>query len=81
MKYGRLSNHLLQGAQKHGRWRDLVLINSYRKQCLPVITWNKNHLSKQVVIITYTVEKNIFAVAVLKVWESPFLSERVKKDL
>ena len=29
-------------------------IKFYKKQCLPVITWNKKHLLKQVVAITYT---------------------------
>ena len=31
--------------------------------CLPVDTWNKKKLSKQVVPITYTLEKMFFAVA------------------
>ena len=34
-----------------------------QKQCFPVIIWNKNHLSKEVVTITYTLEKKFFAVA------------------
>ena len=32
-------------------------------QCLPVSTWNKKYLWKQIVIITYTLEKKLFAVA------------------
>ena len=42
-----------------------------KKHCLPVVTWNKNDLSKQVVPITYTLEKRFYAVAILlKVFES-----------
>ena len=41
----------------------MVSINFYGKQCLPVITWNKNHLSKQLVTITHTLEIKLFAVA------------------
>ena len=33
-----------------------------RNFCLPVITWNQKYLSKQVVPITYTLEKLFFAV-------------------
>ena len=29
-----------------------VKTNFYKKQCLPVIAWNKRHLSKQVVTVT-----------------------------
>ena len=46
-------------------------MNFYYKQCLPVITWNKKHLwkqvvtkkkkKKQVVTVTYTLEKIFFA--------------------
>ena len=38
-----------------------VIINVYKKQCLAVITWKKNHSSKQAVSITYTLEKKVFA--------------------
>ena len=38
-----------------------VTIKFYKKHCLPVITWNKNNLLKQVVPITYTLEKMFFA--------------------
>ena len=37
-----------------------VIINFYEKLCLPVITWKKRYLSKQVVPITYTLEKIFF---------------------
>ena len=40
-----------------------LMINFYKKLCLPVITWNKKHLSKEVVPITYKLEKKFFAVA------------------
>ena len=53
--------------QEHGGWRDLrVLINFYKIQCLPVTTWNTKHLSKQVVKITYTMEKTFSAVDTFK---------------
>ena len=56
-----------------------VTIDFYQKDCLPVVTWNKNNLSKQIVPITYTLEKRFFAVAILlKVCESS-LSDRVKE--
>ena len=40
-----------------------IVRNFYRKLCLSVITWNKKHLLKQVVPITFTLGKTIFAVA------------------
>ena len=55
-----------------------VTINFYRKQNLPVITQNNKHLSKQVVAITYTLEKRSLTAAILlKVCES-FLSRQSK---
>ena len=36
---------------------------NFEKKCLPVIIWNKKHLSKQFVSITCSVEKGFFAVA------------------
>ena len=42
-----------------------VMINFYKKHCLTVVAWNKNNLSKQVVPVTYTLEKRFFAVAIL----------------
>ena len=42
-----------------------IMINGYKKYCLPVVTWNKNNLSKQVVTIAYPLEKRFFAVAIL----------------
>ena len=65
-----------------------ITINFYKKHCLPVVTWNKNlskfikaSLSKQVVTITYPLEKRFFAVAILYFWRfsSRFFSDRVKK--
>ena len=46
--------------------KNLTVINVYEKLCLPVITWNKKHLSKQVLPIRYALEKTIFAVATLE---------------
>ena len=40
-----------------------VMKNFYKKQCLPVITWNKKHSLKKVISITYTPEKMFFAAA------------------
>ena len=40
-----------------------VTTDSYERKCLLVITKNKKHSSKQVVPITYTLEKRVFAVA------------------
>ena len=42
-----------------------VKINFYKKHCLPVVTWNKTNLSKEVVPITYTQEKRFSSVAIL----------------
>ena len=42
-----------------------VTINFYKKHCLPVVTWNKTNLSKEVVPITYTQEKRFLSVAIL----------------
>ena len=40
-----------------------VRINLFEKQCHPVITWNKKHSLKQVISITYTLEKRVSSVA------------------
>ena len=62
--------------KKHGGWRDLrVVTNYYKRQCLPVITWDEKHLSKQVVVIKYPLESKLFAVAFSYFWRF-----RVKKD-
>ena len=42
-----------------------VTINLYEK-CLPVITWNKKHSSKQVVSMVHTLGKDFFAAATFK---------------
>ena len=56
-----------------------VMADIYKKQCIPIITWNKKYLSKQVVPITYTLEKRFFAVPTfLKVCEL-FLFRQSKK--
>ena len=36
------------------------MIKIYKNLCLPVITWNKKHLSKLVVPLTYAQEKKFF---------------------
>ena len=41
-------------------------IKFYKRQCLPVITWNKKHLLKQVVAITYTLQKKFFTITALE---------------
>ena len=57
---------LVQRKQEHGCWKEPQDgDNFYKKHCLPVMTWNKKHLSKQVIPIKYTVEKSLFAVAML----------------
>ena len=38
-----------------------------KRQCLPVTTWNKKELSKQVVTIAYILEKTFFAVSTFEV--------------
>ena len=40
-----------------------ITINFYKKLCLPLFTRNKKHSPKQVVPITYILEKKLFAVA------------------
>ena len=55
-----------------------VAISLDKKECLPVITWNKKHSSKQVVSIIYTIEKGFFATATFKVCQT-FLFRQSKK--
>ena len=56
-----------------------VTISFYKKHCLPVVTWNKNNLSKQIVPIKHTLKKRFFAVVILlKVCES-FLFRQSEK--
>ena len=55
-----------------------VTINFYTKQCLPVITWNKNYSLKQIISITHTLDKKIFAAATFEGFVSPFVSKKVK---
>ena len=40
-----------------------VTTNFYKKQCLPVITWNKNHSSKKAASMTYILERKLFEAA------------------
>ena len=82
MKYGLLSDHLLQKSKNVADEKHLsVTINFYKKQCLLVTTSNNKNLLKQVLPITYTPEKRFFAVALLlKVCES-FLFRQSKKNL
>ena len=42
-----------------------ITIKFYKKHWLPVVTWNRNNLSKQVVTITYPLDKRFFAAAIL----------------
>ena len=64
IKYRLLSNQLFQRESEHGGWRDIrASVSFYKKQYLSVMRWNKSHLSKQVVTITYTLKKNCFAIA------------------
>ena len=64
VKYGLLSKKLFQRKQQHGGWENFtVTISFYEKQWLLVLTWNKIHLSKQVVSIIYTLEKTFLAAA------------------
>ena len=60
-------------------------INFYKKLCLLVFTWNKQHLSKQVVPITYVTvfdmhngEKHFLQLLLLKFCEL-FLFKQIKK--
>ena len=64
VKYGLFSKNFIERKQKHGGWENLsVTINFYEKQWLLVFTKIKKHSSKQVVSITYTLEKRYLAAA------------------
>ena len=78
VKYGFLSEHLFQRKQQYGAWKNLILTSFKKKLRLPLITWDKKHLSKQVTSITYTLEKKVFQ---LLLWRfvSRFDSGKVKK--
>ena len=53
-----MSNHLFQKLKNMAVEKNLSLpINFYEKHGLPVATWYKNNLSKQVMPIIYTLEK------------------------
>ena len=53
---------MFKKAQEHGKRLESI------KKMSSSYTWNKKHLSKQVVITTYTLEKKIFAVATFEGW-------------
>ena len=57
----------------------LVKISWYKKECLPVITRNKKHSSKQVASMIYTLGKGFFATATFPRFVRRFFSDRVKK--
>ena len=56
-----------------------IKINFYEKHCLPVVTWNKNNLWKQVVPIIYTLEKRFSQLLYFFRFVSCFILGRVKK--
>ena len=64
VKYWLLSKHL-----SNATWwfkkppPPRVMINFYKKQCLPVITWNMKYSLKQISLRTCTLEKNFFPAA------------------
>ena len=58
-----------------------MTINFYKRQCFPVITWNKKHLLKQVVPMTYTLEKRFFAAVILLTICESFLFRESKKNV
>ena len=61
-------------------WKDTRLsINFCKKQCLPVITWDKKLLLKQVITITYTPERKVFCSCFFWRFESRIFSDRVKR--
>ena len=75
VKYGLLSKQLFQRKQQNGGWKNAqVTTKFYKKRCLPVITCNRKHTSKQIASVKYTLEKSFFAAAtfeglwVVSVW-------------
>ena len=54
VKYRLLSNNLFQRKQQNDGWEDfgVKITNFYEKKRLLILTWNKKHLSKQVVFLT-----------------------------
>ena len=66
MKFGLLSKQLFQRTQQHGGYTKLWVTTSlYIKECLPVITRNKKHLSKQDVSMIYALGKDFFEAVTL----------------
>ena len=53
-----------------------VTINFYKKECPPVIKRNKKHLLRQVLSVTYTLEKRFFAFVTLEICESFLFRQR-----
>ena len=39
--------HLFQGKQEYAGYENVKVTTSFYDKCLPVITWNKKHASKQ----------------------------------
>ena len=56
-----------------------VTISLYKKECLPVITQNKKHSSKQVVSMIYTLGKDVLQLLLFKVSET-FLLRQSKNN-
>ena len=56
-----------------------VNLSLYKKECLPIITRNKKHSSKEVVSMIHTLWKGFFATATFPRFVRRFFSDRVKK--
>ena len=82
MKIRKLQTYFKTLASKNTTWwlkKPLRLtVNFYKKQCLPVITWTIKYSSKQVISITYTLEKSFFCSCYFWRFVSPFFSEILK---
>ena len=71
---------LVSKAQELGGWNEPQgKDNFYEKHYLPVATWNKNNLSKQVVPMIYTLDKRFLQLLYFWKFASCFFSGRVKK--
>ena len=58
----------------------LRVTSFYKKQCLPVITRNKYHLSKQVAPIKCGLEKRFFSATILLKFVSRFFLQKEKTE-
>ena len=74
---GLLSKLLFLRTQQHdGCTKPLGKDKFLQKWCLPVITWNKKHSSKQVASMINTLGKDFFAAATFKgLWVASFETE------